>query len=351
MSVANGRHLADAHDIEASSKVSASTYQSLSTQQRKDHNPHTTDSTIMWLGPFALCRSLGDKLAVPWDRFEPCAIHSIPAPDDCATCRLLEQLPVLPVRCHVSVAVSIPSAARSASTEEDKRLDDEDDAEFVILSTEDPRCGVAVDTMSVLLIRSRDGVALKSLTEGDGKRRRVSSRRSRLRSQRTTKKPPGEQTEIVFVQSAVLCRDARNEAWVIGHPFVSTERMDVAGPSKAIATGRETFFVADGGEPGYNVELDRSRIAVVRLRAAIGVTVVLDTLGVSRAAPAVSVDENSVRPATSVLVLHCLPQRDPFSQIDVRLPLSEPETGERSSCFARRLMRERITLAEQQLSL
>lgn len=262
----NDRHLADVHGIKPSSKEIRITSQPLPTEQRK---ASVLDPTIMWLGPFVLCRSLGDKLDIPWSRFEPCVLHATRSPEDCASCRLLEQLPVQPCRCYVSVAISIPSGAQTWSGEED-----EDSDAFSIISIDDRHRGVAVIASRVLLIRTRDGIPVKSERESDGKHRRASLRRSRERSRWTKTKPSSDPEEINIIQCLAVCRDDRNEPWVIGHPFISTERVEEGRSTKSAPNGRETF-TDDEEEREHNVELDRSRIAVARLSAVIGTAVVL----------------------------------------------------------------------------
>lgn len=207
---------------------------------------------------------------MPWSHSRSCPTHSHGCSIDCKACWLRAQLPVEPCRSYVSVAVTIPvhsavNATRLAKPavamtnnddeEGNKDIGEADQGErFAIFSTQEPGYCPIVRSSDLTLLRVRDGVVVKSCTSRDGGRQRGSANELGLPA-------------VLFIRAAVLCRDAKNEQWVIGHPFI---------PAASLSTdSRALTGAVDSSEPcDHEVLFDGARMAVAKLSAVVGAAAV-----------------------------------------------------------------------------
>lgn len=261
------RHLELDHDV----KLSSPTRQ-LQPVQPSGASLAVEQLVAIWLGSFTLFRSLGEKLEVPWGRFENCPAHGVARNFTCESCRVLLLLPTSPCRCYESVALYTSAGNAPVSTLSEDCNQENQDADVTIISTLDEGFGVAIDADTAVLIRARDGVAMRIEKDNTDSKNRYGSPRRRRRS-KSRVDPYDSPKEVVFVHVLALCRDSKNEGWVAGHPFVPANPQMVEETTGG-KSNHWTFTADDSAE--IEVILDLSRVVVSRLKSSVGLTVIRD---------------------------------------------------------------------------
>lgn len=209
--------------------------------------PTTAPVQVVWLGSYSVARNLNDRLGVPKSALEfvVCPLHSRVPDAECNECVWQQSTPSLPCKVYSSVALTLGAAARRAEQQADNDLDG-----YTIFGAQDPEFCPIVFDHSLVYAKERVKRPRKA-------KERANKRAMPGRSQQQ------EPANVAYVQIAVLCRDSKNEDWMVGRAF----RRSAIGSTVREAGGASTY--GQGFVGIYEVAVDE-RFVFAKLSQVVG---------------------------------------------------------------------------------